>query len=352
MSELLMSATCAYSNSKTECNLCVVAMLFWQEQQKTPCGDQFNLIASRQLEVEVFDDAEQKLPLLETGSGEQQTKRWLLWLASQLKQDNSTQFLIESLQPSWLKSPQQKRLYQVLIGIIAGLVIGLIYSMSTGWIGAVFGGASYGLVLGRTPEIYPIRRLKVSLEYTRVKLLSSILEGLWWGIIYGLIDALICGFLWGLEASIWAMLQVVIWGLVEGIIWGTCVPELEKTTVNNQGMKESAKNAVFFTFIGGGAWLLLYIAVLKLMGESLELQSLLVDSISCGLFFGIYVGGFACLQHFVLRFLLWRSGDIPWNYAQFLKYATERGFLEPEAGGYRFKHSYLLQTSQSTYEQC
>ena len=318
-------------------------MLFRQRQLKVSIADRVNLLASRQPGIELLrkdwcvPDSEQKLLLLETGTGEQQT-RWLLWLAFQLKQNNSNQFLIENLQPSWLKSPQQKRLYQILIGIMTGLLIGLIYGVSTGWIGAIVGGATYGFILGCTQEIYPIGRLKISLEYAKVKLLPSVLEGLWWGIIYGLIDALICGFIWGLDGSILGMLQVVIWGLVEGFIWGTSVPELKKITVNNQGIKESAKNAVTFTFIGGGAWLLLYILVLKLMGEPLEHQSLLVDSISCGLFFGIYMGGLACLQHWVLRFLLWRNDDIPWNYAQFLKYATERGFLEHDGGFYQFKH--------------
>ncbi|MBD2775573.1 hypothetical protein [Iningainema tapete] len=270
----------------------------------------------------------------------QQTYHWLLFLASSLKQENAKEFLIERMQPYWLQTPQQKCLYQISVGLITGLLIGLIYGLTTGWIGAGIGGVSYGLILGFTQKIYPIVSLKFSIEYAKVRLFESVLSGLWWGLVYGVIDALICGLIWGVSEGIWGMIQVVIWGLVEGLIWGVFVPEFKQTTVSNQGIRESAKNAVIFTLIGGVAWLLLYVMVLIAVDKHDEFNSLLLDGISSGLFFGIYVGGLACLQHFILRLILWWNGYIPWNYGKFLDYATEQGFLERE-GGYRFKHSWL-----------
>ena len=267
---------------------------------------------------------------------DQQTYYWLFWLASKLKQDDGT-FLIERMQPSWLDH-KQKCLYRISVGIIAGLVIGVIYGLTTGWVGAGIGGVTYGLIIGCDQVIYPIARLKFSIEYAKARFWSSVLEGLWWGLIYGLIDAIICGLIWGGEALIWGMVEVVIWGLVEGCIWGLWVPEFKKSTVSNQGIKESAKNAVTFTLIGGVAWLILYVLVLKATDVT-DVSSLLLDAISCGLFFGIYIGGLACLQHFVLRLILWWNGYMPWNYAKFLDYASEQGFLEREGGRYRFKHS-------------
>lgn len=241
----------------------------------------------------------------------QQTYHWLLFLASSLKQDNATEFLIERIQPSWLQTPQQKCLYQISVGLITGLLIGLIYGLTTGWIGAGIGGVSYGLILGFSQKIYPIVSLKFSIEYAKVRLVESVLSGLWWGLVYGVIDALICGLIWGVSEGIWGMIQVVIWGLVEGLIWGVFVPEIKQTTVSNQGIRESAKNAVIFTLIGGVAWLLLYVIVLMAVDKHDEFNSLLLDGISSGLFFGIYVGGLACLQHFVLRLILWWNGYIP-----------------------------------------
>ena len=286
--------------------------------------------------------------MIRTSPSDQQTKYWLLWLDSKLKQDNTAEFLIERIQPSWLDSPQKYR-YHICVGLTSGLLIGLIYGVSIGWIGAGIGGVTYGLILGCTQEIYAIGSLKFSIEHAKNWLLPSVLEGLWWGVIYGLIDALICGLLWGIEGFVSGLIESVIWGLIEGVIWGISVPEFKQITVSNQGIKDSAKSAVTFTLIGGVAWLLLDALVLKVTNEPLELNSLLVDSIGCGLFFGIYIGGLACLQHFVLRLILWGKGFIPWNYAEFLDYATSLEFLERDDERYRFsqKWQHFAQLAQN-----
>jgi hypothetical protein len=54
-------------------------------------------------------------------------------------------------------------------------------------------------------------------------------------------------------------------------------------------------------------------------------------------------GGLACIQHVVLRFLLWRSGQMPWNLPRFLDYAAERILLRKVGGGYMFVHRLLLE---------
>lgn len=269
---------------------------------------------------------------------EQQTYHWLFWLHSKLSQENQSAFLIEFMQPTWLETPQQKYLYQVGVGLITGSLISLIYGMTTGWIGAVIGGLIYGLILGCNQKIYPIGTLKWSIKYAKTQLLFSVIEGLCWGFVYGLIDAVIGELIWGVEGLIWGMIEVLIWGLVEGLIWGISIPTFKSTSISNQAIKESAQNAVIFTGIGGIAWLLIYGIVLKAASQPLEPNALLLDGLSCGLFFGIYIGGLACIQHFVLRLILWWNNCIPWNYAKFLDDATQQGFLEREGGYYRFKH--------------
>ncbi len=268
----------------------------------------------------------------------QQTYYWLTRLALQLKKDKTTEFLIEKMQPSWLETPTQKGLYQIGVGVITGLMVALIYVGTTGLIGASIGGLSYGVILGCTKEIYPITRLKFSLEFAKNQLFASLVEGLWWGLIYGIIDALICWLIWGVEGLILGMTDSLVWGLIEGVIWGLFVPGFSNRSVSNQQIKESALNAGIFTIIGGVAWVLLYVGALLALGEPLEPLDLLIDGIGNGVFFGIYIGGLACIQHFVLRFILQRSGAIPWNYAQFLNYATELGFLKREGGRYQFIH--------------
>jgi hypothetical protein len=52
-------------------------------------------------------------------------------------------------------------------------------------------------------------------------------------------------------------------------------------------------------------------------------------------------GGRACVQHVSLRLVLFSNRAIPWNYARFLNYATERMFLQRIGGRYRFIHKLL-----------
>jgi hypothetical protein len=58
---------------------------------------------------------------------------------------------------------------------------------------------------------------------------------------------------------------------------------------------------------------------------------------------GLRNGGFAYLQHYVLRFLLWRNDYAPLNYIRFLDYAAERVFLRKVGGGYIFTHRFLME---------
>ena len=271
----------------------------------------------------------------------QQTYRWVLWLATKCKQDNITEFSLDKIQPHWLDTKAQKLVYFLFLTIIAGLIVGLLYGVSTGWIGATIGGVTYGLVLASEKEIYPVRKLVFSAEFAKLNLPRAMLEALWWGVIYGLIDAVICYLIGGIPELIIGMVQVIIWGIVEGLIWGSLIPTFNKETNIYQSLQESAINAVIFTVIGGLAWLILYIIWLWVARQPWQPQSILLDTIVNGLFFGIYMGGFTCLQHFVLRLILVTNRVMPWNYANFLNHATTLGFLQLEDGHYRFKDDLL-----------
>lgn len=286
-----------------------------------------------------------------TEPSSQQTYRWLLWLATKLKQDNTPDFFIERMQPHWLDTKSQKSVYRISIGMITGLICGLLYAISTGLIGATIAGVTYGVILATVKEIYPVRKLKLSAEFAKLSLPRSLVEGLWWGVIYAPIDAIVCGLIWGIPGIIIGIVQVLIWGLVEGLIWGSFVPTFRKEIINNQGMRESAINAVIFTIIGGVIWLGFYLIWVWAAREPWEPESILLDTIVNGLFFGIYMGGFACLQHFILRLILVANGAMPWNYAKFLNYATKLGYLEREGGCYRFKYDLLESPNPENRQQ-
>ncbi|MEH2160239.1 MAG: hypothetical protein V7K38_04165 [Nostoc sp.] len=52
-------------------------------------------------------------------------------------------------------------------------------------------------------------------------------------------------------------------------------------------------------------------------------------------------GGITCIQYFTRCLILYFNGYIPWNYARFLDYCTERLFLQRVGGRYRFIHKLL-----------
>jgi hypothetical protein len=54
-------------------------------------------------------------------------------------------------------------------------------------------------------------------------------------------------------------------------------------------------------------------------------------------------GGQAVLQHFTLRLILYFKGFIPWNYAKFLDWASDKLFLQKVGGGYIFIHRSLME---------
>ncbi|KOP23109.1 hypothetical protein AMR41_27770 [Hapalosiphon sp. MRB220] len=60
-----------------------------------------------------------------------------------------------------------------------------------------------------------------------------------------------------------------------------------------------------------------------------------------GLLIGITTSGMPVIKHFILRIILWFNAYIPWNYARFLDYCTERLFLQRVGGRYRFIHKLL-----------
>lgn len=62
---------------------------------------------------------------------------------------------------------------------------------------------------------------------------------------------------------------------------------------------------------------------------------------SFGIVGGLTHGGIACIRHFTLRIILYCNHYIPWNYASFLNYCTDRLLLQRVGGRYRFIHRLL-----------
>ena len=142
-----------------------------------------------------------------------------------------------------------------------------------------------------------------------------------------------------------------------GLIGGLIGSKLKKKTVPNQGIWKSLVNSVIFTLIigviAGVVWgvigsiygYFLYLPnsdLLLLRGDYGLISAIGVGlglGVSSSIFSGLIAGlvpGMACIQHFVLRLVLYINRIAPWNYSQFLNYATEKKILRRKGGSYQF----------------
>jgi hypothetical protein len=271
--------------------------------------------------------------------------------------------------------PLGRQLIKPIGGLIFALMNGLAWLMfwvvKFGWdAGLILGliGSLTGVLLWtlmRNP-INPAETLKWSWSNAKNKLISGLLWGLVFGMILGLILGLIDGLilnigefsdenlkLYGLYRKpislarkpivilILGLINAVglglifegVGGLIGGLIGGLTGTIIETKTVPNQGIRQSARNAMVLALMGAVG-----------LGVAAGFLSFpILTGVMLGLLFGLFRAGEACLKHLTLRLVLYFSGSIPWNYARFLTYATDRIFLQKVGGGYIFIHRMLLE---------
>ncbi|HEY9905324.1 MAG TPA: NACHT domain-containing protein [Candidatus Sericytochromatia bacterium] len=335
-----------------------------------------------------------------------QTKQWLYWLAQSMFQDSQSIFLIEKMQPARLKNKTQKIIYRIgsrlawnlITGITWGLLsppgYKLIIGLSVGLAG-ILSSFTWGIIvswlifpwgLGLSGMLSPEQAINLYMGigvvmglpfgYEDIKLtetlrfsisLKKIIKNLIWGLficfIIGPIIVLTSGLIWVFQSeppihflkdSLYFLICFVLGG---GFLLGLFIlmsdwiidnqgSALESKTIANEGIWKSARNGVL-----GGLLLGLFGAVLGGLFASLAgaafsggLFGGLMSGLSGSLITGwTLLGGQACIDHLTLRLIMYRSGFIPWNYARFLDYATERIFIQKVGGGYIFIHRLLLE---------
>ena len=292
---------------------------------------------------------------------EQQATHWLVWMAQRMVGTSQTVFFIENMQPSWLRTRAQRLRYRLESSLFFGFIVWLSYGLgvapSYGFIFGLGDGLSYGLsvalsywlsvgliagliaglIVPTLGEITRVETLKWSWKATK----NSCRNGLSYGLMGGLMGGLIYVLSDGLSDE---PIYVLIGGLIGGLILGLIVglmggfkgPSMGQKTKPNQGIWQSAQKAGIFALIAG-------LTVGLIAGLLDGLIAGLTYGLIAGLIAGLSGGGSACLRHFSLRWMLYRMGYTPWNYARFLNYATERLFLQKVGGGYIFIHRMLLE---------
>lgn len=213
----------------------------------------------------------------------EQTKHWLRWLAITLKEGNQNEFSLEKIPSIRLGRSWMKLIYP--ISIVLAFVVA--YSLI------------FGLIYG--PEVWNI-------------------YGIWFGVIVLCFAAVIA----------------------------VKAPSRELKAIPDKSLWLSAVNSVMCALIG---WLSFHAIGMLLLqvgslqnGGTLYVLSVVLFSAAIAPLLGLIAALLAAipwLEHLTLRLLLWRNGDIPWNYTRFLNYAAERLFLKRVGDRYRFIHPFM-----------
>jgi hypothetical protein len=148
--------------------------------------------------------------------------------------------------------------------------------------------------------------------------------------------------------------SVVVTGLTYGIIGGlfyglfvVLKQEVKMRLRANQGIWNSFQSMILITAFSYPLGVIVLLLLTEGLVKNLHWMTVFPQSLERGLFIALLIGlgaggGQACVQHLCLRFILWKSGTIPWNFARFLNYCVERRLLLRVGGRYRFLHRELL----------
>jgi MFS family permease len=266
------------------------------------------------------------------------TRAWLTWLAKRLVERRQTLFSIEDIQPGWLPISKSKRhlIFGLIFGLFLGPIFGLLYGLSDGLrvvlimglISGLTSGLIFGLIVGQNDSTKPTDKLTWSWKKARKWL------------IFGLVYGVIIGLGSGTGTLIGGLIVGLTIGLVVGMFGGLSKVTIEVRNTPAAGIRTSWKNYLLI-------WLIFALIVGLTIGMiSWRFERLfvgLIFGIIGGLIFGLLYGGGFLIKHYISRWLLFRSGNLPWKLVDFLNYCTERIFLHKVGGGYIFIHRMLME---------
>ncbi|MDJ1182787.1 NACHT domain-containing protein [Roseofilum casamattae] len=295
----------------------------------------------------------------------EQTRDYLTWLAQSLKLQGQTDFYIEEMQKDLLANGREYWCFRMIASVVYGLFLwvflciiitpfvflviaeydleityfSLFLAFIFSFVVCLIIGVAFGVFFGATTDLYiELVEFYDWPKNTRNIIVTVLVLGLFFGIIRGINFGIIQGLTFGIVRG---LASGLFWGLSEGIFFG----QRAETVISsrpNQGIRNSAKNAVILIPMIFPAMIVIFLLPDWASGASINLTNALMSgfiiSVLVSLSFG---GGKACIQHLSLRIMLCKKGVIPWNYSKFLTYAAELRLLNQVGGRYRFLHDKL-----------
>ncbi len=245
----------------------------------------------------------------------------------------------------------------ILLAVLVEFLVGPLYALVNG----LFVTALV-VILGRFDRIIqPAERLIWSGKSFLQNAVPSLLIGLGFGTLGGIFDAYpylqqrpvflaTMYFWWSLGGAL---------GIVIMLVRGLTNKEIDKRQKDikpNQGIRNSLSNSLkvgissgmlvgiviffFYSYVIHTVFIVGYINEIPADSDVIYGVG---DLVTVLYLFWLINGGFATVQHLMLRIRLWQTGCIPWRYPHFLDYARERIFLNKVGGGYLFVHKLLLE---------
>lgn len=284
------------------------------------------------------------------GSARERMLRGLQWLATASERAGTTELWIEQLSAAWLMHGWQRAVAKALgLSFIVLVAVAIATAVSWGAEGTVSGAplglccATFAVIFNRGLSVKPIGRLRWSWRRAGRWLPLSVGIGLVLGAIYGLFYVVWVNTVFGGVVGLMCALSI---GLEPAV--------LESPVRANQGIRQSAYNAMVVGMVGGllGGGLLGY-GVLPFMLPHLpptstlfalddpSFAAFLQGGTAVGLTIGLLHGGTAVLLHAALRVVVALTTPLPIQLVPFLGEATRLAFMRRVGGGYIFMHRTL-----------
>jgi hypothetical protein len=272
--------------------------------------------------------------------------------------------------PDESKNPIELIAIGVLSGLIPGIIAGLLSPIPNTLIKGIISGTILAISISILGSFYP----------ENINITPRFLYAILGGVIFSSIDpriqpveniefdlnkmikyAIFFGILGGVSSyiqffylirsekqfydKIYAVYVVIVFIIVGVFRGGFRIQKdiIDKKAIPNQGIKRSLSYTVIAFFA------LMFFAIFVAWGMDFKFvwnPALIYIGLVVGLLGGLGTNessGVVCIQHLVLRVILWLKGNISWNYARFLNYASDRIFLQKVGGGYIFVHRMLLE---------
>ncbi|GHO67969.1 hypothetical protein KSC_068610 [Ktedonobacter sp. SOSP1-52] len=175
------------------------------------------------------------------------------------------------------------------------------------------------------------------------------------GLVYGFRFGLVCGLMIGLITSVTAFFTAT---LKSG--WTSNMLSEHYYSLSNEGIKRSLRHGLLaggiFGLVGGLASGFVAGGAFGLVGGLsggyvLGMDFAIIFSLIFALEFGLLHGLIAVIEHYVLRWYLYRADLMPLNMVGFLNEAAERMLIRKIGGGYMFFHYDFLNYFAQTHEE-